>query len=413
MPKKIAPLSDVQARAAKPREKPWKLSDGEGLYLEVQPSGSKLWRLKYRVGGRETRVSLGAYPSVSLRDARRERDRLRDAIREGRDPAAERAAARQPAEAGTFEAVARRWLAEKHAHEVVTAHFDRNVRRLEKHVFPWLGKRPVAELTAPEVLAVLRRIADGGHLETAHRVRSLVSLVMRFAVADGLAERDVTADLRGALPAAKDRHHAAITDPRELGALLRAIEGYSGSYIVRCALKLAALTFVRPGELRGMTWAELDLDAARWDIPAERMKGRDGKRRAHVVPLSRQTVAILRELEPLTGPEGFVLPGERGKGRQLSMNTLNAALRRLGYGADVMTTHGFRATARTLLDEVLGERPDLIEAQLAHTVHGPLGRSYNRTTFLPERARMMQAWADHLDALRDGAEVVPIRGKAS
>ena len=282
-----------------------------------------------------------------------------------------------------------------------------SLRRFEVDIFPWIGSKPVAKLAAPDVLAVLRRIEARGAIETAHRARSDCGQVMRYAVATGRAQADVTRDLRGALSEVKPTHHASITEPVRIGELLRAIEGFAGQFPTRCALKLAPLTFVRPGELRQAEWSEFDLDRAEWNIPASRMK----MRQAHLVPLSSQAVAVLRELWPLTGTGRYLFPGARDRKRPMSNVTINAALRRMGFDRDTMTGHGFRAMARTVLDEVLGFRPDYIEHQLAHAVRDPNGRAYNRTAHLPERRKMMQAWADYLDTLRIGARVVPIKRK--
>lgn len=279
---------------------------------------------------------------------------------------------------------------------------------LANDAFPYIGGRPVAEVTATEFLRVARRIEERGAVESAHRILQNCGQVMRYAIATGRAERNPVADLRGALASPEERHHAAITDPSELGGLLRAIDGYKGDPVTRAALRLSGLLFVRPGELRHAEWAEIDLDKAEWNIPACKMK----MRQSHLVPLCDQAVAILRELHPLTGRGQYVFPGGRSPRRPMSNNAINAALRRMGFGADVMTAHGFRATARTMLDELLAFRPDYIEHQLAHAVRDPNGRAYNRTAHLPERRKMMQAWADYLDALRTDANVVPIKRKA-
>lgn len=402
-------LTDPTIRNATPSPdgKPRKLYDEEGLFLLIQKH-TKSWRWRYRLRGTDSTLTLGKYPAVSLKEARTERGRLAGLVAKGINPTEQRRTERQAAireTSGTFEAVAHEWLAKIHQSAVVPAHYERNVRRIEQHLLPWLGSRPIDQINAPELLQTLRRVADTGHVETAHRVRTLAGQVFRYAIATGRAERDVAADLRDALPAAKDKHHAAVTAPDEVGALLRAIQRDGGTFVVSCALRLAPYLFVRPGELRKMEWSEVDLPSATWTVPGAKMKsGRD-----HVVPLSSQAVAILAELAPLTGPEGYTFPANRGKGRPMSENTINAALQRLGYSGDQMTAHGFRAIARTLLDEVLNERPDLIEHQLAHAVRDATGRAYNRTSHLPERRKMMQRWADYLDGLREGAEVVPAR----
>lgn len=404
-------FTDVAARSAKPAAKVFRLFDAGGLYLEVTPTGSKWWRLKYRFEGKEKRLSLGVYPAVSLRSAREKRDAARSQLADGIDPSGARRAARQ-AQAGaeSFEAIAREWYA-KFSSGWAAGHGDRVFRRLERDIFPWLGKRPIAEIKAPELLAVLRRIESRGALETAHRAMQNCGQVFRYAVATGRAERDPSGDLRGALPPARERHHASITDPKRIGELLRAIDGYEGFFATKCALRLAPLVFVRPGELRKAQWNEFDLGKAEWRIPAERMK----MRTPHLVPLARQAVAILRELEPLTNrvigakPEipTFVFPGAQSRGRPMSDNAVLAALRRMGYGNDEMTGHGFRSMASTLLHEK-GWNHQVIERQLAHAERNAVSAAYNYAEHLPERRRMMQAWADYLDELKTGAPVVPL-----
>ena len=397
------PLTDTAIRSLTTREKPYKLFDGRGLYLLVQPSGGRWWRLKYRLGGKEKSLSLGTYPDVSLKRARQHREETRALVAEGIDPSVVRKA-EQFQQDQTLEAVAREWFS-KRSPSWAKSHSSAIMSRLERWVFPWLGSRATGEVSAAELLAMLRRIEERGRLETAHRVRGYCSQIFRYAIATQRAERDVAADLRGALQSPIKRHHAAITEPKVLGGLLRAIEGLDGTFVVSCALRLTPLLLVRPGELRHMEWGEVGREAGLWTIPGKKMKmGRD-----HSVPLANQALSILDELEPLTGGERYVFPANRGRGRPMSENTVNAALRRLGYGKDEVTAHGFRATARTLLDEVLGERPDIIEHQLAHAVRDPNGRAYNRTAHLPERRQMMQRWADYLDSLRQGAAVVPLQ----
>ena len=393
---------------AKPRAKPYKLADERSMFLLVMPGGGKLWRFKYRRPdtGKENLLSLGAYPDVSLKRAREKRDEARALLAEGIDPG-EKRKAEAVAGVETFEAVAREWYA-KHEPRWGENHAANTIERLTRDVFPWLGSKPIAKLTAPAILATLRRVEARGALETAHRERGYIGQIMRYAVATGRADSDPTASLRGALPPATVTHHPAITDPAQVGELLRAIEAFTGTLPVKCALKLAAMTFVRPGELRTMEWAEVDLDKAEWNIPPEKMK----MKTAHLVPLSAQAVATLRELHALTGAGRYVFPGTRNRKMPLSDAALNAALRRMGFDQNTMTMHGFRAMARTILDEVLGFRPDYIEHQLAHAVRDPLGRAYNRTAHLPERRKMMQVWADYLDTLRSGAKVFPIKRKA-
>lgn len=406
-------LTPSQVQNAKKQAKPYKLADERGMFLYVQPNGSKWWRLKYRrpVTGKENLLSLGVYPDTSLKRAREKRDEARTLLADGIDPG-EMRKAEAAADANTFEAVAREWYA-KHEPHWSENHAANIIDRLTGDVFPWIGAKPVAKLTAPDILAVLRRVEERGAVETAHRERGYCGQIMRYAIATGRAESDPTVHLRGALTPYTSTHHAAITDPAQAAELMRAIEGFTGTLSVKCALKLAALLFVRPGELRQAEWSEFDLDNAEWNIPAERMKMKN----AHLVPLPAQAVAILRELHPLTGKGRYVFPGTRNPRMPLSDAALIAALRRMGFEKNTMTAHGFRAMARTILDEVLGFRPDFIEHQLAHAVKDPNGRAYNRTAHLPERRKMMQSWASYLEALRTGSStgsnVVPIKREAA
>lgn len=413
MPRTVAPLTDTAIRKAKPGPKPTKLRDGGGLYVQLNPDGSRWWRWDYRrpVTGKRNTLSLGTYPEVSLADARGRQAEARRLLASGIDPGEHRKAAKVAGvekAANSFEVVTREWLGKQ---KWVESYRCKVVAWMDNDVFPWIGGRPVAELAAPDFLRVARRIEERGAIESAHRIMQNCGQVMRYAVATGRADRNPVADLRGALAPPMERHHAAITDPRELGGLLRAIDGYAGDASTRAALRLAPLVFVRPGELRHAEWSEIDFDAGEWNIPAHKMKMRE----PHLVPLSSQAVAILRDLQPLTGRRQYVFPGGRSPKRPLSDNALTAALRRMGFDKETMTAHGFRATARTLLDEVLGWRPDLIEHQLAHAVRDPNGRAYNRTSHLPERRKMMQAWADYLDALRadTGNVIVPFKPKAA
>ena len=402
-------LTDTAIRKSKPRPKAFKMFDGGGLYLEVTPTGGKWWRLKYRFDGKEKRLSLGVYPDVSLKDARERRDDARKLLADSIDPSENRKAvksARAERAANSFEVVTREWFA-KHSPTWAANHSNRIIRRFERDIFPWVGGRPVAEISAPELLAVVRRIEGRGALETAHRALGTCGQVFCYAVATGRAERDPSADLRGALPPVKGEHFAAITDPKRVGELLRALDGYQGTLTVECALRLAPLVFVRPGELRRAEWADIDLDAAEWRYTVTKTDT------PHIVPLSTQAVAILRELHGLTGGGQYVFPGGRSPKRLMSDNAILAAMRRMGIGKEEMSGHGFRAMARTILDEVLGVRPDLIEHQLAHAVRDPNGRAYNRTAHLPERRKMMQQWADYLDKLKAGADVIPLHGTAA
>ena len=403
-------LTDKAIRAAKHGEKAIRLFDRDGLYLELAPSGGKWWRLKYRFANKEKRVSLGVYPEVSLKEARERRDAQRKLLANQIDPSAQRKAAKAAIvfrTANSFEAVAREWFATFSKHWA-KGHADKVLHRLEHNVFPALGDRPIAEIAPRELLAVLKRVEKRGALETAHRTKQNCSQVFRYAVATGRAERDPSADLRGALAPVKQKHHASITDPKAIGALLRAIEGYEGSDVTRCALRLAALTFVRPGELRRAEWTEFDLDKGEWRIPAARMKMRE----QHLVPLSRQAVAVLRELQPITGKGPLLFPGPYHRDRPMSENTVNAALRRLGYPKEQMTGHGFRSMASTLLNEK-GWNRDAIERQLAHAERDGVRGAYNFAEYLPERRRMMQAWADYLDAMKAGAKVTSIKKAAA
>jgi integrase len=412
------PLTDATIRTAKPGDKPLRLFDGRGLYIEIAPNGGKWWRLKYRFGGKEKRLALGVYPDVPLAGrkdklsgewldgARDKRDKARKLLAEGIDPSEHRKAIRSAKgerSANSFEVVAREWLANV-ASQWVPLHGQKILRRLERDVFPWIGARPIADVTPHEVLTVLRRIEGRGAAETARRAQQSCGQIFRYAIITGRANRDPSTDLRGALTPVRPAHFAAMTDPKEIGGLLRAIDGYQGTLFTKSALRLAPLVFVRPGELRAAEWVEIDLDKAEWNIRAERMKMRE----THLVPLATQTIEILREIHPLTGDGRYVFPSARTVGRPMSDNAVLAALRRMGIPKDQMTGHGFRATARTLLDEVLGFPPHIIEHQLAHTVRDPMGRAYNRTTHLPERRLMMQRWADYLDELRYGAEVIPL-----
>jgi integrase len=376
------------------------------MYLLVQPNGGKWWRLKYRIERKEKLISLGVYPAVSLKAARDKRDDARKQLAAGIDPGQHRKAAKSAGadrRANSFEVVAREWFG-KFSPGWAKNHADKIIRRLERDVFPWLGNRPVSEVSPADVLEVLRRIEKRGALETAHRIHQNVGQVFRYAIATGRVTIDPSAALKGALQPARETHHAAITDPKAVGGLMRAIEDYGGAPVTKAALKLAPMLFVRPGELRAAEWSEFDLDEAQWNIPAVRMKTAE----PHLVPLAKQAVSILRELRPLTGAGRYVFPGARTNGRPLSDNAINAALRRMGFEKGEMTGHGFRAMARTILDEVLHVRPDYIEHQLAHAVKDPNGRAYNRTAHLPARRKMMQDWANYLDAIAI-SNVVPMR----
>lgn len=398
-------LTDTKLRALKPRESVYRIADAGGLCVEVRPTGAKLWRYRYRYTGKARMLALGEYPSVSLMDARSKRNEARAVLAAGIDPTvnakAKRVAVIERA-ANTFAALAVEWLAQN-AHTVTPGTLRRDRRVFERHLNPWIGDTAIADVSPPMLLAALRKIESSGALETAHRARGLASRLFRYAIATGRAERNPATELIGALKSPIARHFASITDPQQVAVLLRAIDGYSGTPSVIAALKLAPLLFVRPGELRTARWGDIDLDACEWRYIATKTKT------PHIVPIASQAVAILRELQPLTGRTEFLFPGVRSQRRPMSENTITAALRALGYGGDSMTGHGFRAMARTILDEVLHVRPDYIEHQLAHAVRDPNGRAYNRTAHLPERRAMMQQWADYLDALKADGSVVPIR----
>lgn len=396
--KEIPPiaLTDVKVRTAKSQEKAYKLSDEKGLFLYITQNGSKYWRFKYRYLGKEKLLALGVYPDVSLALARERRDDARKLLASDIDPGEHRKVMKSASSdraANSFELVAREWFA-KHSSNWVASHADKIIRRLERDVFPWLGAKPIAEITASDLLAIIRRIEGRGAIETAHRALNNCGRVFRYAIATGRAVRDPSQDLKGALPPVKNTHFAAQTDPQKFAQLLRAIEGYEGTLIVRCALRLAPLLFVRPGELRHAEWSSIDFEKAEWRYLVTKTDT------LHVVPLATQALAIFKELHPLTGSGRYVFPGARSTQRPMSENAILVALRLLGISKEEVSGHGFRATARTLLDEVLGVRPDFIEHQLAHAVRDPNGRAYNRTAYLPERKKMMQDWADYLDSIK-------------
>ncbi|HCC54251.1 MAG TPA: integrase [Desulfobulbaceae bacterium] len=398
-------LTELSIKNAKPKDKTYMLRDGGGLWLMVEPTGRKWWKLRVVFAKKENSFSFGEYPALSLAESREKRDAIRKQTARGIDPGAARkvAKATQSGE-GSFEAVAREWHT-RFKPKWSEVHASAIINRLERDVFPYIGVRAIGEITPPEVLAVLRRI-ESRTLETAHRVKIACGQVFRYAVATGHATSDPISALRGALPPVQGKHMAAPTDPKAVAPLLRMLNGYQGSFVVACALRLAPLVFVRPGELRQAEWAGVDLDNGEWRYLVPKTKTE------HLVPLSYQSVAILRELHQLTGGERYLFPSSRSTSRPMSNNTVNAAMRRMGINTqNELTGHGFRAMARTILDEVLGFRPDFIEHQLAHAVRDPLGRAYNRTAHLPERKKMMQVWADYLDKLAAGEEnkIIPIR----
>jgi integrase len=384
---------------------PFNLYDTDGLYLTVASSGAKWWRLKYRFGGKERRVGLGAYPEVSLAEARQRRDTARMLIRDGKDPGAERKAERRRASFAadnTFKAIANEWLAEQRPRLAAVSH-SKNEWLLAQ-VMGNLGSRPITDIVAPDVLSALDRIKARGRHETARRAKQCVGQVFAYAIEKHHAERNPVADLRRSVAGVRSKPRAALTRPDDVGKLLRAIDGFQGQPTTLAALRLAPMVFVRPGELRHAEWAEIDLEAAEWRIPAQKMKMRE----EHVVPLAEQALAILGGLQSITGEGRYLFPSIRTPNRPMSENTVNAALRALGFDKDTMTGHGFRAMASTRLNE-LGWAPDVIERQLAHAERNKVRAVYNRAQYMEERRKMMQAWADYLDGLREGTNIVSIR----
>ena len=424
--------SDKSIKTIKPGDPRRRLNDGDGLHLLLYvKGGSHGWRLAYSLNGARNVLSLGTYPDTGLALARRKANEARKLVSEGADPSNVRKAGKVTAEAkreaerlaeaglppsGSFEAVACEWLDTVHGAKVSDGHAERTRIRLEQDVFPWLGRRPLDAIEPPELLACLRRVEARGAIETAHRVKYACGQVFTYGIATGQCKRNAAADLRDALQPVRVTHHAAITDPKRVGELLRAIAGYRGHAVTRTALQLAPLVFQRPGELRMAEWSEIDLDAGLWLIPSERMKRTVQAKtsgNAHPVPLSAQAVAILRELHPLTGTGRYVFPSLRTNQRPMSDGAVLAALRRMGFPKDEMTGHGFRAMARTMLAERLGVDEAVIEAQLAHNVRDGPCRAYNRTEFVEQRRTMIQTWADYLDRLRKGGDVVALRERTA
>ena len=397
MARLIKPLTAVQVQNAKPKDSMYKMFDGGGLFLQVNPSGGKYWKMKYRkADGKEGLLTFGGYPEISLEQARRMRDEARAQRASGLDPGIvrqEEKAERRTRASNTFEAVSREWM-EVHATKVKaqTLHIYRVL--LEKSVFPLIGKRPIAEMKAPDFLALLRRLEEQKQLYSVKRISIVCGMIMRFAVAAGKAEADPTPALRGSLKAHKTKHLAAMTDPKQVGRLLRTIDAYPGSFVVSTALKIAPYVFVRPGELQHARWEDIDFDACEWRYTTSKTNT------PHIVPLVPQVMKLLQELYAFTGNGEWVFPSQRQKGGPMGKTSMLVALRSMGIRDEEMTPHGFRAMARTLLDEVLGERYELIEHQLAHMVRDPNGRAYNRTVHLVERRRMMERWAQYLDELR-------------
>lgn len=393
------PLTDTAIRTAKPKERAYKLFDGGGLYLEVAPAGGKWWRLKYRIGGREKRISLGVYPTVGLKEARERREAAKKLLSQAIDPGehkkqAKAAAAEAVEQATTFEAVAREWYGKKHI-AWTPGHQKKILSRLENQLFPCLGNRPFSSLEVSDYLGAIQKAEARGAIETAHRLAQLCGQISRYARISGIAKHDMAAGLTEALSPVQTKHYAAITSPTDLGHLLLAIDAYQGEPAICHSLRILPYVFVRSGELRGAMWEEIDLDAAEWIIPAERMK----MRRPHVIPLARQVVKLLHSMRDYSGTQGLVFPSSFSASRCISDMGLLNALRRMGYGKEVMTVHGFRTTASTLLNEQEYNR-DWIEAQLAHAERNAIRDAYNRAEYLPERRRMMQEWADYLDSLK-------------
>jgi integrase len=391
-------LSDTTCKNAKVKEKPYKIADEKGMFLLVNPNGSKYFRLKYRIDGKEKTLALGVYSETSLKQARDKRDEARQQLADGIDPSENRKAvklARADSVGNSFEIIAREWF-ERNMSEKSDSHRKRTLSGLERDVFPYVGSKPILNIKAPDLLTLLRKIEERNAIETAHRTLQTCGQIFRYAIATGRLEADITPFLRGSLKPVNGGHFAAITDIKNLAALLRAIDSYSGSVVVKTALRLAPLVFVRPSELRGMEWAHIDFDANEWRFLVTKTNVQ------HIVPLANQVITILKEIQPLTQHGRFVFPSERtpNGSRCMSDVALLAALRRMGFSKEEVSVHGFRATARTLLDEVLKFRPDFIEHQLAHAVRDPNGRAYNRTAHLDERHKMMQSWADYLDGLK-------------
>jgi len=405
MPKRILPLTDLQVQKAKPKENEYKLSDGGGLYLLITPTGGKLWRLKYRFGGKEKLLSFKSYPEISLSQARQSREQARQLIANGVDPSEfkkNQAHQRKIEALNTFELVTMQWF-ETHKGRWSEGHSKHILSRFENDIFPVIGKKPLVDVKRRDLTVILEAVSKRA-LETAHRMKIAINQMLNYAVAHEYISQNPLGDTKGLLPKIVHKHMSAPTDPKDLAPLLRAIDSFPGSIVVKNAMQLSPMLFCRPGELRHAEWSEIDFETAEWNIPAEKMK----MRHAHLVPLSKQALAILKELKPLTGHSKYVFPCQRTPLRCLSDSAINAGLRRLGFEKTEITAHGFRATARTILDEVLGFRPDIIEHQLAHAVRDPLGRAYNRTSHLADRKKMMQVWADYLDGLKHEAKVIPI-----
>jgi integrase len=395
-------LSDTQIKNVKPKDKPQKLFDGNGMHLLIKTTGSKLWRFDYRFNKSRKTISLGVYPDVSLKEARKRLTGARELVANGIDPSVHRKIQKDDADKNSFEAVAREWFS-KNSPNWAKSHSSKIINRLKKDIFPWLGSHTISEIKAPELLAILRRVENRGALETAHRIHQNCGQIFRYAIATGRAERDPAADLKGALPPTKAKHHASITDPIKIGELLRVVDGYQGELTTKCALQIAPQVFVRPGELRHAEWSEFNFDTNEWRISPDKMK----MKVVHIVPLSEQVLSIFSELHPLTGRGRYVFPGVRSSSRPMSENTVNGALRRMGYTKDEMTGHGFRSMASTRLNE-MGWNRDAIERQLAHSERDGVRAAYNYAEHLDERRKMMQSWSDYLEKLKNVDKVVSI-----
>ena len=406
MPKLAERLTDIKIKNTKPKEKPFRVAAGRGLFLLVKPDGSKFWVMRYHFNGKENNLSFGRYPDVSLANAEKKASDTRGLLVNGVDPSENKKAAKATktgALANSFEVVAREWAVSYFINKTAS-HQDRTIRRLESYVFPWLGSKPISEITAPQILEVVKRIENLNKLETAHRTLQATSQVFRYAVQTGRALRDPCVDLRGALPATVVKHMAAFTEPKEIAELLRAIDGFTGSLTVQTALKLSPLVFVRPSELRTAKWPDIDLEAKEWRYRVSKTNT------MHLVPLSNQAAKLFADMHPLSGHGEYVFQGGHDPKKPMSPAAINAALKRMGYDTKTeITAHGFRAMARTILHERLNIDPYIIEHQLAHKVPDTLGAAYNRTKFIEQRTAMMQAWADYLDELKAGAKIVPFK----
>jgi integrase len=410
------PLSDPACKNAKPKDKPYKLADEKGMFLLINPNGSKYFRLKYRFAGKEKVLALGVYPETSLKEARDKRETARKQIADNIDPSEIRSKAKtekaividrqQRIENGiplkdSFKEVALSWL-DSTAHKVKPHTLHKKQRRFELHVFPVIGDNEISSITSPDVYKVIKPLIEAKGLETAHRTHAEISSVFAYAIAHGITSYDPAQAVAGQIPAQKVKHRAALTEPKDVGQLLRDIYCYQGTFVVQCAFRFSPLVFQRPGEIRQMEWKDVDLNAKEWRYFVTKTEVQ------HIVPLSTQAIAILNEIKPLTGNGQYVFPSSRGDGRPMSNGTISMALKTLGYDSSVMTPHGFRSIASTLLNEQ-GWSPDAIERQLCHMPKDQVRAAYNRAQYLDERRRMMQAWADYLDSLKVGADIIPFR----